>query len=92
MAQIKRFGVLQTAKLAAIMYFLVTAIVALPVGLITILAAPDTEGRAGPVFRGVVVLLAPLPYAVMGFVCVAIVCFIYNFIAKHEGGIEIEIE
>jgi xanthine/uracil permease len=42
MTQIKSFGVLQTAKFAAILYFIFTAIFMIPFGLITLVA-----GRIG---------------------------------------------
>lgn len=56
MAQVKRFGVLQTAKFAAIMYFIFTAIFMIPVGLIAIItgsASGSEEGSFGAMFGGV---------------------------------------
>lgn len=94
MAQIKRFGVLQTAKIAGIIYFFVSLIVMVPFGLITFLTG-ITRGRQGidgAFLGGVFIILMPFIYAVLGFVFVAIGCLIYNFIAKYVGGIEIEIE
>jgi len=38
MVQIKSFGVLQTAKFAAVMYFIFSAIFMIPFGLITLVA------------------------------------------------------
>jgi len=95
MAQIKRFGVLQTAKFAAVMYFIFTVILMIPFGLISIIIGSATggkEGFLGAMFGGVFMLFMPLIYAVLGFVFVAIGCLVYNLIAKLVGGIEIEIE
>lgn len=95
MAQIKRFGVLQTAKFAAIMYFIFTAIFMIPFGLFVLIAGSATGGRQGPLgamFGGVFILFMPIIYALLGFLFVALGCFLYNVIATFAGGIEIEIE
>jgi hypothetical protein len=95
MAQIKRFGVLQTAKFCAVLYFIMTAIFLIPFGLIAMLTgafAGGTEGLFGVMFGGMFIFFLPLVYAVMGFIFVAIGCLIYNGTAKVTGGIEIEIE
>lgn len=95
MAQIKKFGVLQTAKIAAIMYFVITLIFMIPFGLITLIAGfakGGREGVAGGFFGGIFMILAPIIYAVLGFLFVALGCLLYNSIAKYVGGIEIEIE
>lgn len=95
MAQVKRFGVLQTAKFAAVMYFIFTVILMIPFGLISIIIGSATggkEGFFGVMFGGAFMLFMPLIYAVLGFVFVAIGCLVYNLIAKLVGGIEIEIE
>ncbi|MHC4165608.1 MAG: hypothetical protein ACYSWQ_01480 [Planctomycetota bacterium] len=95
MAELKRFGVLQTAKFTAIMYFISTAIFVVPVGLIVAAADPAAGGEKSEftaMFDGVFMFLMPIIYAVLGFVFVAIGCLFYNLIAKLVGGIEIEIE
>ena len=94
MAQIKKFGVLQTAKIAAVMYFAISLIFVIPFGLIAFIsgATGGREGVAGAFFGGVFIIFMPIIYAVMGFVFVALGCLFYNFIARYVGGIEIEIE
>jgi len=94
MVQIKKFGVLQTAKIAAVMYFAISLIFVIPFGLITLIAGATggREGAAGAIFGGVFIIFMPIIYAVMGFVFVALGCLFYNLIAKYVGGIEIEIE
>jgi hypothetical protein len=89
MAQIKSFGVLQTAKFSAVLYFIFTAIFMVPFGLFTLI------GRGDPpfaIFGAVLIIFMPVIYACLGFIFVAIGCLVYNAIAKHIGGIEIEIE
>ena len=95
MAQIKSFGIWQTAKLVAVMYFVFTAIFMIPFGLIFMMAGftlGEGEGIFGAFFGGMFMLFLPVIYAVLGFVFVALGCLIYNFFAKYLGGIELEIE
>jgi hypothetical protein len=94
MVQIKRFGVLQTAKIAAVMYFLKSLIFIIPFGLLTLMMgiAHGRQGIIGILFGGIFIFFMPIVYAVLGFVFVAIGCLFYNLVAKYVGGIEIEIE
>ena len=95
MAQIKKFGVLQTAKFAAVMYFILTAIVMIPLGLIGMVMSSvggGREGLVGALFGGVFIFMAPIIYAVLGFIFVGLTCLVYNLVAQYVGGIEIEIE
>jgi len=95
MAQIKSFGVVQTAKFAAVVYFIVFVIFMIPFRLITMTTTSTTRIERGmlEIVLGILyILLSPVFYAIMGFVFVAIGCQVYNIIAKHIGGIEIEIE
>ena len=95
MAQIKRFGVLQTAKFAAVMYFVISVIFMIPFGLIVFIGGSSAPGREGTMrapFSSIFMLFMPIIYAIMGFIFVTIACLLYNIIAKYVGGIEIEIE
>jgi hypothetical protein len=95
MVRIKRIGVLQTAKLAAILYFIFSAIIMIPIGLISIFAGSAFGGGSGlfgGIFGGTFMIIMPIIYAVLGFIFVAIACLIYNLVAKFVGGIEIELE
>jgi hypothetical protein len=96
MAQIKRIGVKQTAKVVAIFYFVITLIIFLPIFVISLLfgglSGDDTFGKLGAIFGGVIFLVLPFFYAVIGGLMVAISAALYNFVAKKVGGIEVEIE
>ena len=81
--QIKEVVPVQTAKVFAAIYFLLTLPFALIAVLVILIAAPGVAKAAG-----LLVLFAPFFYAAMGFVFVAIGALIYNFIAAHVGGIE----
>ncbi len=96
MVRIRRFSVIRTSNVAALLYLVVTAIFAIPVGLI-LLAAGTTyvssqTGRVVDIARvsGVFVLFAPLLYATFGWVFTAIACLLYNLVARFTGGIEFE--
>ncbi|HWN20106.1 MAG TPA: hypothetical protein VNO19_14440 [Gemmatimonadales bacterium] len=86
MAQIRRFGVGQTAKVVGVLYAL-TGVVLVPFVLIAAMYSPNKSGL-GP---GVALLL-PIIYGVAGFILTAIGCAIYNFVAGLVGGIEVELD
>lgn len=83
MKQIKKVGVLQTAKVTAMLYLVLSAIFCIPFSLISLIT-----GRTA----GIMAIFLPLLYAAMGFIVIAATCFLYNFIASKIGGIEIDIE
>jgi hypothetical protein len=94
MVRIRRFSVIRTANVLAVIYFLVTAIFALPFALI-LAANPitftDQFGRTSstsisPIFA----LFIPFLYAGVGWVFTAIGCLIYNLAARFTGGIEFQ--
>jgi hypothetical protein len=91
MKRIKRFGVYQTSKVAAVIFFFVGLIFIIPFGLIVQL----TIGRNSPSIPfggGLLFFMLPVLYGVMAFIMTAITCCIYNLIAKWTGGIEFELE
>lgn len=87
--RIKKFGVTQTAKVVAMIYFIMIAILFLPFTFISY--ATGLIDNFGP-FPGVIFFIAPVFYGVVAFVATAIGCLIYNALAARIGGIEIEIE
>jgi hypothetical protein len=99
MVRLRRFGVLRTATVAAILYavavFVFFAILALFVlvgaGSIPNLpggGATAAMGGIGTLFVGAILALI---YAVVGWVFTAIFCLIYNLAARLTGGIEMEL-
>lgn len=90
--QIRAFGVVQTAKVAAAMYFLLGLLVAVPFGLAGLLT-PAGSSQPGAPTAGMawLALLIPFLYAAAGFIAVAVVCLLYNLAAGWLGGIEIEL-
>jgi hypothetical protein len=94
--RIRRFGVVRTANLAAVVYLLVTLLFVLPFVLILAAAGPmeftDQLGRTASVdVSPVWLLLVPLVYAVLGWIITALFCLIYNLAAAITGGVEIQL-
>lgn len=83
--RLERFGVLQTAKFVAILYFLMTAVFAV-IFFVVSLFAPGVNNPFKAV--GVMVLILPFLYGLLSFIFTAIFCFVYNFTASKIGGIE----
>jgi len=90
MKRIKRFGVIQTAKVAALIYFIVFAIFCIPIGLIS--NAIGQELFPEMAIGGTFLVIVPFLYAVFAFIVTAISCWIYNLIASWIGGIEVQLE
>jgi hypothetical protein len=85
MRHIKSFAVLQTSKVMGAVYFLFGLLVMVPFFLIV--SASKGHGHRGSFLM---VLIAPVFYAVGAFIFTAIVCWLYNAVAKRIGGIEFE--
>ncbi len=80
--QITSISLVQTAKVAAVLYFVIGLVAA----CFMLLAALFTSGnRVGGLFAAV---LAPFIYALVGFVVVFVMAWIYNQVARRVGGIE----
>ena len=81
--QIIRFAPLQTAKVMALLYLLIS----LPLVLLMFLAMSFAPGPKPAM--GVMLILMPIFYAVFGFIFTIIGAWAYNFVASIIGGIEL---
>ncbi len=91
MKVVKKIGVLSFAKIEAVLM----AIVGLVYGIIFAVFGSSALTEAGAVGAGYGILgiiILPVTYALMGFALGAAGAFLYNLVAKHIGGIEIELE
>ncbi len=86
--QVTAFSVHQTAKVAAALY---AAMALLFVPIFYVIGLASGTGFGNLPFGGTFLLLLPVLYGVIGYVFVAIGCFIYNFVAGHVGGVEVEL-
>ena len=92
MHRVRRFGVIQTANMAAMMYFVMTIFFLVPFFILASIV-PDIADESGMEwFSGIVLFFVPPLYAAFGWVATAIMCWFYNLIAGFVGGIAVEIE
>lgn len=85
MQQIKSLGVLQTSKVLGALYFILGFLFAV---VVLIVSATTGRGRHAGLFF---LVGAPIFYGSIGFILTAILCTLYNAIARAIGGIEIEL-
>jgi hypothetical protein len=80
--QITRVSPMQSAKVVAVMYLVVT----IPFVVLFLIVALIGPRAHNP---GTILLIAvPVIYALFGFFSTALIAAIYNFVAKRIGGIE----
>ena len=96
MHQVKKFGVFQTAKVLAIIYLILYAVLMVPAGLFMVIfgavAGFPTEVPFAFSGLGIILMLLPVFYAVLMFVITAIGCLVYNLLSDKMGGIEVELK
>ncbi len=86
MHEIKSFRIFQTAKVIAVMYLIMFAIMA----VIEFFAVMGLGPRR-PAHMGIVVFVMPIIGAIFSFFMIAISCWVYNLIAPSIGGIAFEL-
>ena len=94
---IRRFNVVKTATVVALMYMVIVAVFAIPFFLLFAIAGVAVNGgptqAVGNGFGLIVVgIVAALVYGLIGWIATAIVCLLYNFVAGLVGGIEVEVD
>ena len=83
--QVARFSPHQNGKVFAVLMAVTSLVFVLPMMLFASITAPP--GTAPPTAFFV---LSPVFYLVIGYVMVAIGCWVYNYMFKFIGGIEFE--
>ncbi len=91
MFRIKRFGIMKTATVVAVLYLLIVLIFVVP-AVILVAAFGGTNASTGAVglLAGGAVLA--VIYAIGGWIFTAIGCALYNVAAGWTGGIEVQVE
>lgn len=81
--QIHKFSVFQSSKILAFMLFIVTAIVAIPMGIFLMVTGEEGGG-----------LLFIVPFLYLGgfFIFYAVFFWFYNLVAARVGGIEFTVK
>lgn len=91
MIRVKKFGVLQTAKVGALIYALVSMIIIMPFAFLGSMFTEEFFPEFADI-GAIALLFIPIMYGIVGFIFTAISCAVYNIIAGFTGGIEIEME
>ena len=78
--QVTHISILQSSKVLALFYFIVFAIIFIPLGLISIFT--------GPLRDALILLVLPFFYLIVTYISSIILIAIYNFVAGYLGGIE----
>lgn len=97
MYSIRRFGVIRTATIVAVIYMIVVAVFFVPIAVIAAVAGAfytgdAAAGGAGLVGTFVLGLLLALAYGAAGWVFTAAACLLYNLAAGWVGGIEVQVD
>ncbi len=92
--QLKAFKILQTSAMAAILYFFLALVIAVPFFLIASAFPFPISGQKFPfaALGTVFIIFIPFIYAILGFIITAIMCLFYNIVAKFMGGIAFTLE
>jgi hypothetical protein len=90
--RIKRFGVLQMAKVLGLLYLLMGVVFAAIFMLFGSLLPRGEMGEAGWMFGSGMVVAVPLVYGALGFVFGALAAWLYNLVASWTGGVELDLE
>jgi len=83
--RVTRIAVGQAAKVCALLYAILGLIVA-PFFVFVAMTSPVETGF-GPGFA----LALPIVYGVFGYIMTALMCAMYNIVARQVGGIEVEV-
>lgn len=93
MFRIRRFNVIKTSNVVALIYMVVVAIIVVPFMLLFLFSAAFASASGGQVLGGLAFgLVAVVAYGLLGWVFTAIACAIYNLVAGWIGGIEVQVE
>lgn len=80
--QIVRVSVLQSAKVAAVLYL----VISIPMCLLMLIPALMGHGGAG--YSVVMLIVMPILYTLFGFIFTLIGAWVYNLVASRMGGFE----
>lgn len=84
MHEIKSFDIIQTSKVAAAIYAIMAAIISVFIAIGALL-----HGHPGRAILAIIFM--PILYGIGSFVFTAFLCWIYNLVAPHLGGIAFDL-
>ncbi len=83
--RLTRFGIQSTALIVGLIYF-VLAIICVPIFFVATRSAPNGG------LPGIMLVIGPVIYGIVGYVFTAIGCLLYNLIASWTGGMVLTLE
>ena len=83
--RLSRIAPWQAGKLFAVIYFAMSLVFVLPLGLVSVFAPMPRFLRLG------LVVLVPFLYALLALILVPLACWIYNVAASLVGGLEFSV-
>jgi hypothetical protein len=92
MFRIRRFSVIKTSNVAALIYMVAVAIFVIPFALLFAVAGTASQVQGGVTGGIVFAVVAIFGYGLLGWVFTAFACLIYNLVAGWIGGIEVQVE
>ncbi|MBV9269502.1 MAG: hypothetical protein JO165_00275 [Candidatus Eremiobacteraeota bacterium] len=92
--RLRTINPLQLAIVLAILYALLSLIIAIPAMLISMgTASMMPQNPLQPIFAGPLILIVlPIFYGAVGFIAGLITAALYNLVARWTGGIEVTLE
>jgi len=88
--RITRFSPHQNAKVFSILMAITSLIFVVPMALIFSFVSPVSQPGAPNFPPGILFLLFPLIYLIVGYIGTLIFCALYNLVVRFTGGIEFE--
>lgn len=87
--RLSRVSPWQAGKTLAVVYFLLSLFIAVPLGLLmSLMPAVPGQERPGALF----IIFMPVLYGLAGLIFVPLGCWIYNVAARLTGGVEVSVE
>ena len=88
--RIMRFSPHQNAKVFSVLMAITSLILVVPIALMFSFFPPLSQSGAPDFPPGILFLLLPLLYLIVGYIGTLIFCAVYNLVARFTGGIEFE--
>jgi len=85
--EIKRLDVISVAKIQAAVMAIIGFVIGIIVALVTSVAVAFTGLLPGAGLGFLSIIILPIVYGVVGFICGAVGAFLYNVVAARIGGV-----
>ena len=90
---IKRIAPLQAAKIAGVLYTILCIPFVILFWLIALIGGPSASRPGlGPLVGGIMIIVLPIIYGVVGFLITLLSAWLYNVVAGMVGGLRLDVE